>query len=331
MRWLSIALLAAACGAPRAPIAALPTEGPGAARTLDWAMLLPIDTVGIMRVDLARVRRSPHRSAIQPRLGEILVAVEDPSIGAEFADLLDRTEVALVGMVPPADPSATSDDVLVFLRGDYREDEIDRLGLRTPAIELEGYRVRRAPSGGLAIVALRPDTLLVTASIEQLGRVLARTRMENAGVRWPPAIRPLVDAVDLEHSTFGVAIANGNLEDGAGEDALQMSLAGRADFDGPLDIEVLFELGDPAIAATAAMIFHAMLLEVARAAPGGAEGLRRLAQLARIEPSGSRVSGTVHADRATASALVPSLLALLTDGIDGPAPALSDPLRPAML
>ncbi len=297
-------------------------------------MLLPIETEGLVRIDLSRMRQSPHRAVLQPVLDDLLSGVEDGGMRQGFASLLTRTNVVMIALLPSSGDA--EGEIMILANGSYDPDEIARLdasGSSADAgavIERDGHRVwvGRDPDDRTAIVQLRPDTLALTGSMDQMELLLARTRMRGSSPRWPPSLRALVEATNLEQATFGLALANRSLGDEDEEEPLTMSLAGCADVDGPLDIEVLVEVGEPALAQMAAALVASMLEEMARSANAEAFALRRLAQLARIETSGSRILGSIHADRAAADELVPSLMGMLRQELSGDPDA--PPFDPSM-
>ncbi len=317
----SIALLAlAGCGAAAAPPAAT-TAAREPEPPLDWALLLPIETEGLVRLDLARMRRSSHRDALAPLVGELLGDAQDGDLRAGLASLVDRTDLVVVALLPD-EREGDEDEVLVLARGDYAPDEIERLeavsggGSRT--LELRGQRVwvGSDPEDTTALAQLRPDTLALTATPAQMERLIARTSMAGGAPRWPPSVRALVEATRLEQATFGVAFANRRMGPDDGE-PLDISLAGTADADGPLDVEVLVEVGDATLAAAGAIFLEAMIGEIAQSAEGESFALGSLARLARVEASGTRIRGSIHADEAEARQLVPGLMGLLRDGLRG--------------
>lgn len=317
---VAIALALAGCGAAASPPSAAP-EAPAAARPLDWALLLPIETEGLVRLDLARMRRSSHRDALSPLVDELLSDTEDGGLRARLASLIDRTDLVLVALLPSESEDA-EDEALVLARGEYAPDEIERLeaasGGGSRALELRGQRVWVGgdPEDTTALAQLRPDTLALTASPAQMERLIARTSMAGGAPRWPPSVRALVEATRLEQATFGVAFANRRMGPDESE-PLDISLAGIANADGPLDVEVLVEVGDATLAAAGAIFLEAMIGEIARSAEGESFALGGLARLARVEASGTRIRGSIHADEAEARQLVPGLMGLLRDGLRG--------------
>lgn len=323
MRILPIlALLVVGCGAS-APDPRSAREREGA---LDWALLLPIETDGLVRVDLARVRRSPHRASVEPVFDDFLVEMAEPAMRQGFAELLTRTDVILVGLIPPA--TGVEDEVLILARGTYRPDELASLPGEGRTVTVEGHPVRIGRQGAqrTALVQLRPDTLAMTATIDRMEGLIARTRMASGPPRWPPSLRRLVAASRLEQATFGLALANRGVGGAQEGDIMAMTLAGTADVDGPLDVELLVELGDPALAAVATVFFEAMVHELSSSAVGESFALGGLAELTRIEANGTRVSGSIHAEPAAAQQLVPGLMGLLRDGFEEEPPALVSPL-----
>jgi hypothetical protein len=92
-----------------------------------------------------------------------------------------------------------------------------------------------------------------------------------------------------------------------------VSIAGRADLDGPLSLDVTAELDDPSTAAMVAVIVQGMVQALGRSEE--ALPLRRLAELARIEASGTRVRASVRADAETAGRVVPALIELFRDEV----------------
>ena len=322
MRILSIfALLTLGCGAS-APDPRSAAQGEAA---LDWALLLPIETDGLVRVDLARVRRSPHRASVQPVFDDFLVEMAQPAMRQGFADLLSRTDVILVGLIPPA--SGVEDEVLILARGSYRPDELASLPGGGRTVTVGGHPVRIEREGGqqTALVQLRPDMLAMTATIDRMEGLIARTRMAAGPPRWPPSLRRLVEASGLEQATFGLALANRGVGGEEG-DMMAMTLAGTANVDGPLDVELLVELGDPALAAVATVFFEAMVHELSSSSVGESFALGELADLTHIEANGTRVRGSIHAEPVAAQQLVPGLMGLLRDGFEEEPPALVSPL-----
>lgn len=315
-----VALFALGCGSAGASGPSSRTARTVGEPPLDWAMLLPIETDGVVRLDLARMRRSPHRESLQPVFDQLLSGVADPAMQEGLAGLIERTDLVLVAFVP-AGPDE-EDEILILARGGYAPDEIERLNAATSdgqgsrAIEVRGRRVwiGADPEDPTAMAQLRPDTLALTADSERMERLIARIGMPAGTPRWPPSLRALIEATRLEEATFGLALANRSMGEEMGE-PMTMSLAGTADADGPLDLEVLIELGDPGLAAAGAVFFEAMIRELAGAAGGESFALGSLARMARIEASGTRVRGSIHADRTEAQQLVPGLMGLLRDGL----------------
>ncbi len=321
IRW---ALIAAACAAgcggaasagPSATTAAAQDERP-----LDWALLLPIETEGVVRLDLARMRRSPHNAALEPVLEEMLGDFADPGMRQGLADLIARTDVVLIALMPEAPDR--EDEVMVLAHGDYAPDEIERLNAAagdtesSRAIDVRGQRVWIGvdPEDTTAVAQLRPDTLAMTSDRDRMDRLIARTTMASNTPRWPPSLRPLIEASQLEGATFGLALANRRFGPD-GLEAMEISLAGTADADGPLDVQVIVEMGDPVMANAGAMFIEGMIRELAQSASGEAFALGSLARLARIQAEGTRIRGSIHADEMEARQLVPGLMGLLRDGM----------------
>ncbi|HEY8432403.1 MAG TPA: hypothetical protein VIL20_28725, partial [Sandaracinaceae bacterium] len=180
VRAVALALVfAAGCGpaAAVAPGAASAPRSEGAAQ-LDWALLLPIETDGLVRIDLARVRRSPHRDSLAPVVEELFADVTDPGIRDRLAAVLERTELVLVALIPTG--AEDDDELLILARGAYAADELERLltgDSTVRAIEVRGRRVwiPTDPEDATAAVQLGPDTLAITASHEGMERLIART------------------------------------------------------------------------------------------------------------------------------------------------------------
>jgi hypothetical protein len=294
----------------------------------DWALLLPLEADGLVRLDLARLRRSPHRAAIEPLLAHLLGELADPSLEPAFSFLLERTDVALVALSPKVEGQRR--ELVLLARGAYAEDELDRMerpeGAR--AARVEGIRVwvGAMPGEPTAIARLRPDVVAMTGSLESMRALVARTRMTPSSPRWPPALRPLVEGTGLEQATIGVAFANRSLGDG--ESGLHMSVAGSADLDAALDLELMAELDDPALAQLGAAIFVALIEAVARSGMQTAPGARHIADLVRIETTGTRVRGTLHAERDEVYRLLPAILAMVTEDLAPQPPPLFDPYAP---
>lgn len=315
-----LALFALGCGAAT-PTSRVESADPA----LDWALLLPVETDGLVRVDLARVRRSPHRSSVQPVFDELLMEVAQPSMRDGLGGLLDRTDVVLLGLIPPA--TGMGDEVIVLARGKYRPDEVSHMAAGERAALVAGHQVWVQRDDGVALAQLRPDTIAMTANFDRMQRLIARTRMPPGPPRWPPALRALVEAADLERSTIGIALANrGVAPEG---ELMAMTMAGTADMDGALDIELFVELGDPTLAALATVFFEALLQELAASTEGEAFALGELAELTRFETVGTRIRGSIHAEPRRAEQLVPGLMGFLRDGFDEPeVPTLASPLAP---
>lgn len=315
-------LLASCGGPPSAAPSTLPARPAdvASARTLDWSILLPLETEGILRLDLARLRRSPYQAALDPHLRQAIAAVGDAPMQATLTELLERTDVVLLAMLPADEREP--DAIVALARGDYRPDEIERLEASATestshAVTVRGERVwveRGAEATSVAVAQLRPDTLALTSSLERMDRLIARMAMQDPGPRWPPSVRALVAEGELEAAT--VAVALGARRFGA-ESGMPMAFAGRADLDGPLDVEVRVTVPDPSMASAVAMMFQAMLQGMAN----GAEATPALAQLdrlAEIRAQDDQVVGTLRADLETARQLVPALLdAILAPGAEG--------------
>jgi hypothetical protein len=294
------------------------SAGDEAPPPLDWAMLVPIETEGLIRLDLARLRRSPHRASIEPLFDDVASELGEGELQRSFSSLLDRTDLILLAMLP--ERPGRSREVVVLARGDYAADEIERLDAasdapgQSEAVDVRGQRVWVDRSGRdpVAFSQIRPGTLALTSSLERMDRLLARTRMAAGGPRWPPAVRELVERAALDEATLSLAVARDGL--GAGPEGLSMSIAGRADVDGPLDVQVRLGFENPAMATAAAVVFEGMVQQLSRAPQAGSFALSRLASLARVEARGDQVVGTLHADEATAARLVPALVGLLSGG-----------------
>jgi hypothetical protein len=337
------AWLLASCGSAPTPAAtaeeALRTAQVG---TLDWALLLPIETEGLVWVDLSRMRRSPHHASLRPMVDELLGEVGDPRMRQGLSALVDRTDVVLIAMLPshhlePGGGEQEDVEVLILARGSYRSDEVEQLDALDPGhtqrLELRGQPVWVGSEGDdrTSMTQLTSDTLVVTESVERMERLLARVGMRGRSPRWPPAVRGLVEASGLEEATFGLALANRSFGDG-GEDEIPMSVAGRADVDGPLDVEVFVELGDASLATAAAVFLEGFVREIARSAEGESFALRGVAERVQIEARGTRIRGSLHAERADADQLIPGLMGLLRDGLgEAPMPSLDDNSMPIPL
>lgn len=316
------------CGAEHA--AGPASSAGGEATPLDWALLLPLETDGLVQIDLARVRRSPYRDSLQPVFDALLGELAEPGMQRGFTSLLERTDLILVALVPSG---GDEDDLLILSRGRYEPDEVEKLeastGARAQTVDVAGHRVwvGRNVADSTAIAQLRPNTLALTADLDAMQHLIARTRMAPTTRRWPPALRELLDETGLENATFGVALAHRSVGTEHGE-PVEMSLAGTADADGPFDLTLLVELGDPTLAAAATVFFQTLVQEMAQSARGESFALRGLAQLTRIETVGSRVHGTIHADQATAAQLVPGLMGLVRDALEEQpeAPSIISPL-----
>lgn len=326
MRSLIVLLLSAfalACGSGPSARSAADT-GP----RLDWALLLPIETDGLVRVDLERMRRSPHRTSVQPVFHDFLGQLafsEAQTMSGAIEGVLARTDVLMIGLLPRAE--GAEDEVLILARGQYRANELEALAGNGSPRDVDGHRVwvQDDEEGGRAIARLREDTLAMTASFERMHRLIARTRMASSP-RWPPAVRALVAASGFEDATVGVALSNRGV--GAAEgDLASMSIAAVADVDGPLDVELMMELGDAELAMAATVFLDALVQELARSAVGQAFALAELAELTRIEANGTRVVGTIHAEPRSAEQLVPGLMGLLRDGFqEEEQPTFASPL-----
>lgn len=317
---LVLALFALGCGAS----APSPQSAADAEPALDWALLLPIETDGLVRVDLARVRRSPHRASVQPVFDDLLIGMAQPAMREALGELLARTDVILVGLMPPE--LGIEDEALILARGSYRPDEVARMRRAASSVDVDGHRVWVGEEDGSAFAQLRGDTVAMTASLDRMERLIARTQMRSGPPRWPPALRALVEASDLERATIGLALANRGVAPEEG-DIMAMTLAGTADVDGPLDVQLFVELGDPTLAAVATVFFEAMVQELAASAVGESFALGELAQLTRFEANGTRIRGSIHAEARSAQQLVPGLMGLLRDGFEEEAPpAIASPL-----
>ncbi len=311
------AVLLAGCGQDAETAAAGATTAGGEAQPLDWALLLPIETEGLVQVDLARMRRSPYRASFQPVIDELIREADDGSVQRALGELIERTDLVMVAFVP----EGQEDELVILARGRYQPDEIARLEAASPEheaelTEIDGHRVWVGEGDdGVTLSQIVPSTLAMTASLDRMRGLIARTRMARATRRWPPALRDLVEATNLEHATFGLALANRSLgtEDGQ---PIEMSLAGTADADGPLDIAVLVELGDATLAAASTIFFQGLIRELAQAG-GESFAVGQLADLTQIEAEGSRVRASVHADPTAAAQLVPGLMGIVRDGLAG--------------
>ncbi len=314
-----VVLALAACGAPARqvvePVAPPPVR---ADEPLDWATLLPLDTLGFLRIDLERLRRSPHHAALEPLFRELLGEVEDDALRESFASVLERTDLMLVAILPAAAEDG-EEELLLFARGDYRPDEIEQLDASAPErsvpIDVRGQRVWVAgtPGDPTTVSQLRPDTLVLTGTRAHMEGVIARTHMASGAPRWPRSVRGLIEELEIERATIGLAIARQSFGGDEEGDGLLVSIAGRADLDGPLSLDVTAELDDPSTAAMVAVIIEGMVRAV-----GSSEDslpLRHLAERARVEASGTRVRASVRADAETTGRAVPALIELFRDGV----------------
>ncbi len=310
----SLATGLAGCGAatPRAET----TRGPA---PLDFAMLLPIETDSLLRVDLARIRRSPHHEAMLPVVSAMVAGAVSPALRPSLASILERTDEVLVALMPGTS-AAQGEDVMVLARGRYERDELNRLDAGARALD-PGWLERRSVDGHLmrietdgeqttAAALLRPDTMVATDQVERLERLIARTRMPARAPRWPPALRTLMRDAGLERTALGVVMADRAMGSPVGE-PMAMSLVGTADVDDALELELLIELHDPGLAAAAAVLFSAVVHEVGQTTEPDAFALQQLARLARFETEGTRVRGTVRAEPPVADQLVPGLMGVL--------------------
>lgn len=327
---LALSLVACGAAAPPAPVAPPAPAAVEAQAVLDWATLLPIDTLGFLRIDLARLRRSSHRAALESLFDGLLEDIDDGALRQRLESVLERTELMLIAMVPSGEES----EALLFARGAYHPDELERLDEHSPErsvpIDVGGQRVWISGEADdtSAMSLLSPDTLVFAGTRGHMEGVIARTRMASGSPRWPQSVRGLVEELDLEQATIGLAMARQDLAGGEGENALFASVVGRADLDGPLSIDVSVELDDPLTAMMMATVLDGMVQAAGRSA--GSMELRHLAELARIEAIGTRVSAALHADEETTGRMVPALIQLLRD--EAPAGALSPgPLSPGAL
>ncbi len=313
-------LLALGCGtSPETGEPAAPTTAGSERPPLDWALLLPIETEGLFQIDLARMRRSPYRDSFEPVLNELVGEVTEAPMQNALHGLMERTNLVLIAMVP----SEPEDEIVMLTRGRYRPDELAQLDAAAPehhsrVVDVLGHQVWVGEDDNpTAMTQLRPNTLALTGSVDRLERLIARTRMAPATRRWPSGLRDVVEATNLEDSTFGLALAHRRIGGERGR-PVEMTLAGTADADGPLDISVVVELGNPTLAAATTMFFEGLVRELSERGGGESFALGQLADLAHIEAVGSRVQGSVHAPPDTAAQLVPGLMGLLRDSLVEP-------------
>jgi hypothetical protein len=308
---------------------------------LDWAMLLPIETDAIIRVDLARIRRSPHRDSMLPVVEGMIGNAVSPGLQPRLGALLERTDEVLIALMP-SEPPEMDEDVLVLARGRYGRDVLAQLqptGATPSHLErrtIDGHEVHVETDGPLAgmgdereraLVQLRSDTVVVTDRTGRIEDLIARTRMRSDTPRWPPSLRELVQATGLERATLGLAVANRDLAEPMPGEPVPMSMAGIANADAAFDLELLVELHDPGLAAATAVLFDTIVHELGSSAEEHAFALRQLARSMRFETQGTRVHGTAHADATEAAQLVPGLMGLLRDGmLDGAMPPLGQEL-----
>lgn len=313
-----LALTVASCGAAPPDVRAPAAPVAEAQAPLDWAMLLPIDTNAVIRVDLARIRRSPYGDLLEAFVTRALDELRDEALRPAFEALFDRTDVVLAALGPSGEHGDGS--FILFARGAYRPDELERLWASSPEspllIEADELRVWSTESSDLAgaMTLLREDTLLLTDSVPRIHGVIARTRMASGAPRWPHPVRELAEDLDIEDATIGVLVGDQLPED----DGPPLSLGGRADVDGPLDVDVRVSLQHEDVSATMLAATTGELLQAfTRRADGAPTALTELANIAEIEAHGSGVRVRIRADRETAGRLVPAFVRRVFQELDG--------------
>lgn len=348
MRWTSwlatvsiSALLLASCGGAPEQTSTPTTAGseePDSSARLDWALLLPIDTEGIFRLDLARLRRSAHYPLLRPLLDaafEGLADLDDPNQVRILSSLVDRTDVILIGMLPEHEEGDDA-DVVVLLRGDYIANQIPQimadLGEQDRSVEREirGHTVWVGTRDSDPVTVAQPqrDTLVLTPDPESMESLLARMSMRSTSPRWPPAVRGQVESARLEEATVALVMASHRLglDPGGG---LGLSLAGRADLDGPLDLEVHIRVADPEAAGAVATMLEAMIEgmtgALAQSPDAGASAIARLIRGARVQRAEGEVIASTHLDRAEADAVLPEIADYLRREMADDAPAEAAP------
>ncbi len=173
-----LALFALGCGAS----APSPQSAADAEPALDWALLLPIETDGLGRVDLARVRRSPHRASVQPVFDDLLIGMAQPAMREALGELLARTDVILVGLMPPE--LGIEDEALILARGSYRPDEVARMRRAASSVDVDGHRVWVGEEDGSAFAQLRGDTVAFARSSRHPTWSARRSASPSRTVAW---------------------------------------------------------------------------------------------------------------------------------------------------
>jgi len=121
----AVVLLAAGCGGADPVPARHGAEAVQETGPPDPLVLLPSDTVGVLRIDMRRLRQSPYYPTVQGWVEQMEeVAAEQGRAGAgDAGDVLERTDLILVAATS-AGPDGADPDVMVVARGSYREGEL---------------------------------------------------------------------------------------------------------------------------------------------------------------------------------------------------------------
>ncbi|MCC6876862.1 MAG: hypothetical protein IT378_21335 [Sandaracinaceae bacterium] len=268
------------------------TAPPAEAVTTDWALLLPLDTQAILRVDLARIRASRHRAALATLLVPLVQSVRQDASAERITELVDRTDTLLLAMVPD---ERGEDDALIFVAGGVTLEELAgaAYGSEARRERIDGHDAFVGPDGACA-ARLAPEQLVMASSVSMLRATLARTRMRSTGARWPRPLRAAAAQADVEGATFGAIVGSIPLDEMApGGGSIAGALG--ADLDDALELRASLHAPDEQTAALFAMGVEMLLGTIGSEGPA----LRALVDAARVRVDGStvRVEATLDAER----------------------------------
>jgi len=214
------------------PRAEGPDELVSTERPSDPVEMLPSDTFAVLRVDVAQIRRSPYYGTISEWLAQVgeMANQDADSDNDDFerlVQILDRTDVAFVGTVPG--PSEDADpDILVVMRGTYREGELERFVRGQETFQGHRQTVRTEVRGERQVLvgeetsatAIDDHTWLI-ATGRRLDEMIARAEGRGGATpRSSDTFRAMAERVGFDRSALAlVAEATPWLKRALAEDA----------------------------------------------------------------------------------------------------------------